>query len=85
MPKPLFKDNLQRSNVPDEPPRSCGDTATNLGTSRKIKSVRSRFNASVVGFGIVGPSTHAPKAGECFPWNDEAAEAHGGKTLEDRK
>lgn len=85
MPKPLFKDNLQPSDVPDEPPQSCGDTAIDAGTSRKTQSVRSRFNASLVGFGIVGPSTRDPKAGERFPCNDEAAETHGGQTLEDRK
>ncbi|MGA8270068.1 MAG: hypothetical protein WB919_00810 [Candidatus Sulfotelmatobacter sp.] len=84
MPKPSSKDSLQ-PDVHDESSQSSGDTTSNVGMPWKIESVRSRFNAHVVGFGIVGPSTHTPNVGEYSPWNPEAAEPLGGKTMEDRK
>jgi hypothetical protein len=85
MPKPFSKDNLQPSDMQDEQPQPPANTACNPGPPRKIESVRSRFNVSVVGFGIVGPSTHAPKTAERFLGKDEAGETLGGQTLEDRK
>jgi len=85
MPLPSFEDDSPQADNTVAPSKAANPATPSAGVPQTIQGLHMRFNPRLVGFGIIGPSTHAPKVKENLTRNVYAAETPSGKNLEDRK